>query len=707
MRLKLHTGLWILMLAPLQAVAQERPVLSFYGTPGLVEMPTAFSQPDGQFSLTTSHFGGTLRNTLTFQIAPRLSGSFRYSVIQDFDFGGSLNRYDRSFDVSYRLLSEANILPAVTIGLQDFGGTGIFAGEYVVASKKLTPKLSGTLGLGWGRFGTFGGFENPLAALHDGFKTRPGGPDSVAEVGRVEFDQWFRGDAAFFGGIQWQANEKLSFSAEYSSDAYTEETERGLIDRRSPFNFGLNYRFDNGIDLGGYYLYGSEFGLKVSFSFNPADPPFPGGREAAPPPVYARAGGPAEGWSEAWVSDAGQVADVRQAVADGLAEQGLELEALQVSGTSATLHLRNGRYDATPQALGRAARSLTRTLPPSVETFHIVPVVVGVPLSRVTLQRSDMEALEFELEGVWQSYVRASIGDAAGERPLRGTFAPGAYPQFSYSVNSYLAPSLFDPDSPVRADIGAELNVSYVPVPGLVFAGRLRQPIIGNLDEATRRSNSQLPHVRSDHTLYDIESDLELRHLTAEYFFRPGSNLYGRLTAGYLEEMYGGLSGEVLWKPVTGPLALGVEVNYAKQRDFDQGFGFQDYDIVTGHASAYYDFGKGYLGQVDVGRYLAGDWGATFGLDREFKNGFRVGAYFTLTDVPFDEFGEGSFDKGIRFSIPLSFISGDPSFRGFGTSISPVTRDGGARLVVRNRLYDVTRGFHDPYLRDRWGKFWR
>ncbi|MCI5086580.1 MAG: YjbH domain-containing protein, partial [Rhodovulum sp.] len=171
--------------------------------------------------------------------------------------------------------------------------------------------------------------------------------------------------------------------------------------------------------------------------------------------------------------------------------------------------------------------------------------------------------------------------------------------------------------------------------------------------------------------------------------------------------MFGGVSGEVLWKPVDSPLALGVEVNYAKQRDFDVLFGFQDYDVLTGHVSAYYEFGGGYLGRIDAGRYLAGDWGATFTLDREFANGLRVGAYFTLTDVSFEDFGEGSFDKGIRLSIPLSWLSGEPSQSGFGTSISPTTRDGGQRLSVRNRLYDVTRNLHDPLLAKRWGKFWR
>ena len=165
--------------------------------------------------------------------------------------------------------------------------------------------------------------------------------------------------------------------------------------------------------------------------------------------------------------------------------------------------------------------------------------------------------------------------------------------------------------------------------------------------------------------------------------------------------MYGGVSAELLWKPVEGPLALGGEINYVRQRDYDILFDFRDYEIATGHLSAYYDLGAGYLGQVDAGRYLAGDWGATFSLDREFANGFRIGGFFTLTDVSSQEFGEGAFDKGIRFSMPLSWLTGEPAQRGFGLTLRPVTRDGGARLNVRNRLYEVTRGYHDPELRER------
>ncbi|MDY3199308.1 MAG: YjbH domain-containing protein, partial [Pseudomonadaceae bacterium] len=59
-------------------------------------------------------------------------------------------------------------------------------------------------------------------------------------------------------------------------------------------------------------------------------------------------------------------------------------------------------------------------------------------------------------------------------------------------------------------------------------------------------------------------------------------------------------------------------------------------------------------------------------------------------NVSAEEFGEGSFDKGIYFTIPF-----DAFFARSTTSVgsiawAPVTRDGGARLVRQYHLYDLT-----------------
>jgi len=122
--------------------------------PGIIDMPTAGSFSDGELGFNYSKHGPNLRNTLTFQALPRVTGAFRYSGVGDrnqmFIDSGYTN-WDRSFDLRIDLLKENNYLPDLTIGLQDFIGTGMYSGEYLVASKTFLDKLRLTAGLGWGR----------------------------------------------------------------------------------------------------------------------------------------------------------------------------------------------------------------------------------------------------------------------------------------------------------------------------------------------------------------------------------------------------------------------------------------------------------------------------------------------------------------------------------------------------------------------------
>jgi hypothetical protein len=251
------------------------------------------------------------------------------------------------------------------------------------------------------------------------------------------------------------------------------------------------------------------------------------------------------------------------------------------------------------------------------------------------------------------------------------------------------------------------LTGSFEPAPGLILSGEVRQRLFGNRDESTRESTSVLPRVRSESNIYQREGDTTLHALYGAYYFQPGATVTGRLTAGYLEPQFAGVSTELLWSPRASRLSFGVEVNYARQRSFEQDFDLRDYEVVTGHASVYYDVGNGFFAQLDAGRYLAGDWGGTLSLERRFDNGWRVGGFATLTDVPFEEFGEGSFDKGILLTIPVDWITGQPSTDTISRTIRPVLRDGGARLSVPGRLYGV---YSDQSLEDYstdWGRFWR
>ena len=152
-----------------------------------------------------------------------------------------------------------------------------------------------------------------------------------------------------------------------------------------------------------------------------------------------------------------------------------------------------------------------------------------------------------------------------------------------------------------------------------------------------------------------------------------------------------------------GGLPFGVELNHVAQRDPDSVLGVNALRITTGHASAYWDIGHGFHGQIDVGRYLAGDTGATVRLERVFANGIRVGAYATLTDMPFSVFGEGSFDRGITLTLPLTALTGTPSRARYATTIQSLTRDGGARLSVPGRLYPTIQESRRQALHRSWG----
>ena len=121
--------------------ADTLPAFNLYGLPGLIDMPTAEPAPDGTLALTYGYVGGANRGSLSFQLAPRLSGTFRYTGIQDFDHPASVDGiyYDRSFDIRFQIFTETDWRPSVVIGLQDFIGTGIYSGEYLVATKTLAP----------------------------------------------------------------------------------------------------------------------------------------------------------------------------------------------------------------------------------------------------------------------------------------------------------------------------------------------------------------------------------------------------------------------------------------------------------------------------------------------------------------------------------------------------------------------------------------
>jgi hypothetical protein len=243
------------------ALAESTGTLNINGATGLIDMPSGEAQKDATFSFSTSVVGPITRTTLSFQFSERLSGSFRFQTWRDWDtiIAGDAEESDRSFDLRYQVLKEGNIRPALTIGLQDFTGQGLFASEYVAATKNFGDRLKVTAGLGWGRLGSYGDIGAP-------FGSRP----AVSPTGTPNADQWFRGDAAPFAGSNTRsATPGPSRANIRRTPTLLEDDTRGLIERDSPFNFGFEYQKGPNMRFGVYSLYGSEVGLTFHLILDP------------------------------------------------------------------------------------------------------------------------------------------------------------------------------------------------------------------------------------------------------------------------------------------------------------------------------------------------------------------------------------------------------------------------------------------------------
>lgn len=695
------------------ATAQSaRPSLNFYGNPGLIDLPSAESMPDGQISLSYSYFGGNTRRNFNFQVLPRVSGTLRYSTIENWRGRPDPNfdLYDRSFDVKFQILKDrGRWQPSLALGFRDILGTGVYSAEYLAASKRVTPDLIVTGGIGWGRLGSVNGFENPFCAIDDFMCDRD---EDFGEGGQVEYERWFRGEtAALFGGVEWRTPvDGLTFKAEYSSDAYTEEQEgeESVFDRKSPFNFGLEYNPAGGIQLGAYYMYGSAVGFNLALTGNPNRPLTPQNLGTGPLPVNPRAADAPQG--TAWVNDPGARDRLSAALAEALDAEGIHLDEVRFeSSASIEVLVENRRYNQPPKAIGRTARVLAVGMPASVETFGITIVDEGLPVTQVTIDRSQYEDQVDRFDAGLESWetveltgAEASAGGAALWR------RPGLYPEFSWSIVPAPYLYLLEPDDPIRLGLNLDFNGTVQLSRGLSVTGSVSQPLINSADDPGP-SETELQPVRSDTPRYYATYTPKLAQLTTDYLFKLNPNTYGRATAGYMERMFAGVGGEVLWQPPNQSWGVGADLNWVAQRNFDNlGFGHYDYDVVTGHASFYWETGyEGLEVQLDAGRYLAGDWGGTVTVTRTFANGWAVGAYATKTDVTSEDFGEGSFDKGITISIPFRWTVPFETQATNDLSLTSISRDGGAKLNISNRLYPIVSRYDRYQLERNWGAFWQ
>lgn len=354
------------------------------------------------------------------------------------------------------------------------------------------------------------------------------------------------------------------------------------------------------------------------------------------------------------------------------------------------------KYRHNQEGVERANRIIMNDLPDGIRTIRVTENRLRMPA--VTTE-TDVASLKRHLEGepLGQDteLVQKRVTPIVPDKTEQGWYIDRT--AFDFHLDPVLNQSLGGPEGFYMYQLGIMATADWWVTDHLLTTGSLFGNISNNYDKFNYTNppkDSALPRVRTRVREY-VQNDVYVNNLQANYLQYLGNNFYGQVYGGYLETMYGGAGAEVLWRPVDGPLAFGIDANYVKQRDWRSAqdmMKFTDYSVKTGHFTAYWTpwFADNVLVKASAGQYLAGDKGMTLEVSKHFDSGIVVGAYATKTNVSAAQYGEGDFTKGVYVSVPLDLFSASPTRSRAAIGWTPLTRDGGQKLGRKFDLYSLT-----------------
>lgn len=658
---------------------------SDFGGVGLMQTPTARMNPLGEMSVSLSRTNPYRRYNIFFQPTEWLEGGFRYVEVENRE-AELFDRYlDKGFDAKLRLLEETRYWPQLAVGARDIGGTTLFGAEYFVASKRWY-NFDFSAGLGWGYLGSSGDINSPLGWLADRFDNRSSSSGSGG--GELNSGQYFSGPAAFFGGIEYQTPwAPLVLQLEYEGNDYSNEPQDNNQTQDSRFNYGARLALNDNVELNAGWQRGNTAMAGITFNLNLAGL---GQAKNDPRPMPLNAE-PQASWN-----------DVSQVLNDSA---GIRVERIARQGDNLTVTAEPERFRSLAQSEGRANRILHAQADESINTFRFDWQERGLPLRSSLHNREQFvqaaTSADHEYAHRYGIYAHANLDSRAGE-----TLYEAPAQRFSWELGPNIEQNFGGPDGYLFR-LKAVLSAEYQTDANGWFSGSVAGTLLDNLDNYEYIADSDLPRVRTFIGDYLAESTVGIENLQYTRTAKLSDNVYAMGYGGLLEMMYAGAGSELLYRSFDSPWAFGADINWVRQRDFDQQFDMRGYSTWTGHVNAYLETGvEDVLAKLSVGRYLAGDLGATLDLSREFDSGLRLGAWGTWTDAGSD-FGEGSFDKGLYLMMPLdaffTFSSRDSST----ISWQPLTRDGGARLNRRYELYNITQERDLGRYWDEYDNMWR
>jgi hypothetical protein len=655
---------------------------SNYGDTGLLEIPNARFMKEASLRFNFSSSYPNEFTTITASPFKWLESSYRYTEVKNELYGpsrysGNQSLKDKGFDLKMKLIGEGYYRPAVALGLRDIAGTGIFSSEYLVATKSLG-NFDVTAGLGWGKLGSDDSIRNPLLSLNESFQIRTG---SIKEGGEFKYTDWFSGTAALLGGVEYHLRKYgLKLIAEYDSSSPDKSTINPL-EVKSNFNLGLNYHVSNNLQLGLSFERGTNFRMSFSLKGN-----FLKDTISKPPPKNIIA------LSKEQKKKSFENPDIfYRSLNKSLRDEKIFIQSATLKDTEVSVAIASSRFRNIPRMAGRSAAIISALASEDVGRMNIHVMNGDLEIATLKINRNKFDAAK-AFKGSPQELLKVSLIDSNSNNPLisDSEFNPRIdFPEFSWTMSPALKHQIGGPEGFYLGQIFWKTDTTIKFRRNLSLYTSFGINLYDTFNDFKNPSQSNIPHVRSDIQDYLSEGKNNLQRMKLEYMFSPFKDIYMRADLGLIEEMFGGFGGEILYRPIDNDYSLGLSIHRVKQRGYKQRFSFKEYETTTGHASLYYDFPMGISSQMSIGRYLAGDKGATIDLSRRFTSGFVLGIFATKTELSAEEFGEGTFDKGFYFSIPTSLFYSDFRTGNISFGLHPLTKDGGAFLIQHNSLFSI------------------
>jgi len=531
--------------------------------------------------------------------------------------------------------------------------------------------------LGWGKFAGKNSFDNPLSFLSNKLDLRPSVSSNYNRGGTLSSDKWFRGNAALFGGLEYFVPNQngLSIKLEYDPFNYLDfsapNRSDALFDLRkkdSNINIGLSYPFNKFLTIDASFIKGNTFnlGFTIGTTFN---------EQSSNKPKFNPSIKIKENKEHSKIAFYESI--LLNLNDNNLFLQTASLKENQLDVSISTSEHRNAIRSSSYAA--SIAQKVAAKHEIDIKQINITHINAGIELNNIKYIANHINNDNLPIELLIRNTTLDS-GDPRGF--MKDEFKPNIdFPVIFSSVNPVLVTHIGNPEKFFFGGINLQ-HISEVQFSrNLLLSTEINARVYDDFENTISGPGSVMEHVRTDLVEYLKEDDLLISRMQLDYVWSPRRDVYAKLSGGIYETMFAGYGIETLYKPFRKNYSIGFELFYVKQRSYDQRFSFQNYNTVTGHLNFGLSLPLGIESNISYGRYLAKDDGFTFDLSRKTSSGFKAGVYFTRTNVPAEIFGEGSFDKGFYFQIPLDLFSTGYNANYSTFKLTPLTRDGGAKLI--------------------------